>query len=62
MQINVGGLDRIIRFIVGLALLSLLFLGSGSWRWVGLVGIVPLLTALMRYCPLYTVFRVNTAK
>lgn len=62
MQINVGGLDRIIRFIVGLALLSMLFLGSGSWRWVGLVGIVPLLTALMRYCPLYTVFRVNTAK
>lgn len=62
MQINVGGLDRIIRFIVGLALLSMLFLGSGSWRWVGLVGIVPLLTALMRYCPLYTVLRINTAK
>lgn len=62
MQVNVGGVDRVIRIIVGLALLSLLFLLEGSSRWLGLIGIVPLATAFLRYCPLYSVFRINTSK
>lgn len=62
MQANVGGADRVIRIIVGLALLSLVVFGSGGWRWAGLLGIVPIATALLRYCPLYTVFRINTSK
>ncbi|MFS8523271.1 MAG: DUF2892 domain-containing protein [Limnochordales bacterium] len=62
MQANVGNVDRIIRIIVGLALLSMLFLVEGSLRWVGLVGIIPLATAFMRFCPLYSIFRINTAK
>lgn len=62
MQANVGNVDRIIRIIVGLALLSMLFLVEGSLRWVGLVGIIPLGTAFMRFCPLYSIFRINTAK
>lgn len=62
MQVNVGGVDRIIRFIIGLALLAVVVFGSGSWRWFGLLGIVPIATALMRFCPLYSVCRINTAK
>lgn len=62
MQINVGGTDRIIRIIIGLALLSLLFILPGSSRWLGLIGIVPLGTAFLRYCPLYSVLRINTNK
>lgn len=62
MQANVGNVDRVIRIIVGLALLSMLFLVEGSLRWVGLVGIIPLATAFMRFCPLYSIFRINTAK
>lgn len=62
MQANVGNVDRIIRIIVGLALLSMLFLVEGNLRWVGLVGIIPLATAFMRFCPLYSIFRINTAK
>ena len=58
MQANVGGLDRLLRIIVGLALLSLVFVGPQT-LW-GLVGIVPLATALMRFCPAYTLFGIRT--
>ena len=58
MQKNEGGLDRILRVIVGLALLSLTVIGPQS-MW-GLVGIVPLLTGLAGYCPLYTLLGINT--
>lgn len=59
---NVGTVDKVIRIIIGLALLSLLFILDGSIRFVGLVGIIPLFTALLSYCPLYTVLKLNTRK
>jgi hypothetical protein len=55
---NEGGVDRTLRVIVGLALLSLVFLGPKS-MW-GLVGVVPLLTGLAGTCPLYTLLGINT--
>lgn len=58
MQANAGKLDRILRVIVGLVLLSLTVIGSQS-MW-GLVGLVPLLTGLMGFCPLYTVLGIKT--
>ena len=58
MKANVGGLDRLLRIVVGLALLSLVFVGPQT-LW-GLVGIVPLATALMRFCPAYTLFGIRT--
>jgi hypothetical protein len=60
MDVNVGNADRIVRILVGLALLSLFFLLEGNARWWGLVGFVPLLTGLVRWCPLYTLIGVNT--
>jgi Inner membrane protein YgaP-like, transmembrane domain len=60
MQANVGGIDRALRVIVGLGLLSMLLFGQGDARWWGLVGVVPLLTALTRWCPAYTLFGVKT--
>lgn len=57
---NVGGIDRILRIVVGLALLSLLVLLEGNARWWGLIGLVPLGTALLRWCPAYTLIGVNT--
>jgi hypothetical protein len=60
MQANVGGIDRVLRIVVGLALLSLLFFLEGNARWWGLIGAVPLLTALMRWCPAYTLFGIRT--
>lgn len=60
MKANVGSIDRVVRIVVGLGLLSAVFLVDGPNRWFGLIGIVPLLTATMRFCPLYTVVGVNT--
>ena len=60
MNTNVGNLDKTVRIIVGLALLSLLAWGDGNMKWFGLIGIVPLATAFMGWCPLYTLLGVNT--
>jgi hypothetical protein len=62
MEPNVGGIDRVLRIVVGLALLSLLFLLEGNARWWGLVGIVPLATGLLRWCPVYLPLGVKTCR
>jgi hypothetical protein len=58
MEANVGQTDRMIRAAAGLLLLSLVFVGPKSW-W-GLVGLVPLLTAAINFCPAYTLLGMNT--
>ena len=60
MKTNVGNIDRTIRVIAGLAILSLFFILEGDMRWFALVGLVPLATATMRWCPAYTLIGVNT--
>ena len=60
MKQNVGKTDRMIRIAAGLALLSLLFFLEGDMRWVGLIGIVPLMTAALGWCPLYCPLNINT--
>ena len=62
MNPNVGTVDRIIRVLIGLGLLSLFFILDGNARWFGLIGLVPLLTAGIRFCPLYTVLGIRTCK
>jgi fatty acid desaturase len=55
---NVGTIDRIARVILGLALIALVLTGTiGVWGWIG---VVPLLTAALGTCPLYTVFGWST--
>lgn len=60
MTKNEGVLDRILRVALGLGLLSLTVIGPQS-MW-GLVGLVPLLTGLVGYCPLYRLVGVNTCR
>lgn len=62
MNPNVGNTDRIIRAVLGVVLLSLLFVLDGNIRWVGLLGLVMLGTAAMRFCPLYPVIGLNTCE
>lgn len=62
MKPNVGSTERIIRIIVGLALLSLWFVLSGNLRYLSLIGLIPLLTAAVRWCPLWAMFRIDTNK
>lgn len=60
MPCNEGKIDRLLRVIVGLVLISLVFVGPKVvWGWVG---IVPLLTGLIGFCPLYTLLGINTCK
>jgi hypothetical protein len=58
MTRNSGSIDRAIRILVGLALLALVFFGPQTpWGWIGLV---PLITGLVGFCPLYRVLGINT--
>lgn len=60
---NMGTIDRVLRIILGLALLTGFFLNpEASLRWFYLIGIVPLATALISSCPLYTIFGIKTCK
>ena len=63
MKTNVGNLDRIVRVIIGLGLLAYaLRIGfpDTGWNWVGWIGVVPILTALIRVCPGYTLIGLKT--
>jgi hypothetical protein len=58
MKANEGSVDRFFRVVIGLGLLSLVFIGPQT-MW-GLVGLVPLLTGVIGFCPVYTLFGLNT--
>ncbi|MFZ5638352.1 MAG: YgaP family membrane protein [Pseudomonadota bacterium] len=62
MQKNVGSADKTVRILLGLGLLSLLFVLEAPMKYLGLIGIVPLATSLMGWCPLYTLLGVNTCR
>jgi len=53
MKQNVGTVDRAIRIVAGLVLLSLVFILDGNARWWGLLGLVPLATGFIGWCALY---------
>lgn len=58
LNVNVGGIDKIARIAVGVILLILAIMGTGTpWTWIG---IVPLVTGLSGRCPAYSIIGVNT--
>lgn len=59
MQANVGRKDRIVRIVVGVGII-----GAGVYfqSWLGAIGIVPLLTAIVRWCPAYVPFGASTCE
>ncbi len=59
MKINEGGVDRVIRVIVGLALLSMLLTDS-PYKWFGLIGVPLVLTGGIGFCPGYALFGMNS--
>jgi hypothetical protein len=63
MRKNIGGLDRIIRIVAGIALIAFaipLGFPNTGWNWIGWFGIIPLLTAFVGFCPLYAVLGLST--
>lgn len=60
MEANVGGIDRTVRIVAGIVLLSLFFVLEGNARWWGLLGVAMLATGLLRFCPAYLPFGIRT--
>jgi hypothetical protein len=60
MTRNEGTLDRAVRIVLGLALLALVFVGPKTW--LGLVGLIPLITGLVGFCPLYRLVGIRTCR
>lgn len=59
MKANVGGIDRALRILAGIALLAWAATGGPAWAWIG---VVPLATGLLRVCPLYRVLGIRTTR
>jgi hypothetical protein len=60
MKPNVGGLDRALRIVIGLALIVMTLTGTiGVWGWIG---VIVLATGVFRFCGLYSLIGVNTCK
>lgn len=57
MQKNIGGIDKIARILVGIALIVWALTGGPLWAWIG---VMPLATGLLGWCPAYTLFGMNT--
>ena len=63
MPVNIGTVDQYVRIVLGLALIAFAFqdgLAIQGWHWAGLLGVVPLATAFLKSCPLYTVLGISS--
>lgn len=61
MTTNVGTIDRVIRIVIGLGLLWYALLAPATgYNWVGWIGVIPIITALVGNCPLYSILGVST--
>ena len=60
MTNNMGTLDRGARVVFGILLILFALMSSASYAWIGWIGVVPLVTALIGWCPAYTLFGIST--
>ena len=62
MNANVGLIDRIVRIVIGVALIAYAIpigFQSTGWNWVGWIGVIPLLTAVLSICPAYSLLELS---
>lgn len=57
MKLNVGGIDRVLRILAGLGLIAWAAVGGPVWAWIG---VVPLATGAIGFCPVYPLLGINT--
>jgi hypothetical protein len=63
MSVNIGTLDRILRLVIGAALLYFAFFAQrNGYNWIGWLGIIPIGTALVGNCPLYSLLGIRTCQ
>ena len=60
MKCNVGWHDRAARIIIGLAIIAAIFVWEADVRWLALIGLIPILTAIGGWCPVYEVLGMTT--
>jgi hypothetical protein len=63
MSVNVGTIDRVLRVVIGLALIAFaipLGFPQTGWNWLGWIGVVPIITAVVGNCPAYSVLGFST--
>ena len=60
MSNNVGTIDRGARVVVGIVLILFALMSSSTYAWIGWIGVVPLVTGLMGWCPAYTLVGLST--
>jgi hypothetical protein len=61
MTTNVGTIDRAVRIVIGLALLWYALMAPATgYNWIGWIGVIPIITALIGVCPLYSILGVST--
>ncbi len=59
MKLNMGSIDRVLRFIAGVVIMAF---GYYYESWWGVVGLIPFLTAFVGWCPAYVPFKISTKK
>ena len=65
MNTNMGPIDRAVRVVLGLILIAFAIpigVPATEWGWIGWIGIVPILTALVGFCPLYALLGISTSE
>ena len=62
MKTNIGKVDQIVRILLGIVLVSFFFLVDGGLKYIGIIGLVLILTSSIKFCPLYTLFGIDTNK
>lgn len=62
MTPNVGGIDRILRIVIGLALIAAALFWNHQYAVIGWIGVVPLVTGIVGWCPAYLPFGIRTCK
>lgn len=63
MTKNIGMIDRVLRIVIGIILIAFALkigFGNTGWNWIGWIGVIPIVTALVGSCPLYSLIGVNT--
>ncbi len=63
MSVNMGPIDRVVRMLAGIALIAYAIpigFAPTGWNWIGWIGIIPLATAALGNCPLYSVLGIST--
>ena len=63
-SVNVGSVDRALRIVAGVALILFALFGPAeiAWKWIGWIGVVPLVTGLLQRCPAYSLFGLSTRR